>query len=131
MDLAGPLLPQPNRKITNRDAHDRPQCSQCSPPKFEILGARHPASISKLIRKVAPERPMFGWCQELISVVTVHSMMLGSKVAQDETLLQRFVDLFNESDPERGFASPMNAFATISEVTIRGSRRAPSLYTSS
>jgi len=48
---------------------------------------------------------------------------MGGKMAKDPALLQRFVDLFHECDPEQGFKDPIKALATIGEMTLRGKRR--------
>lgn len=137
IDLAGPSLPQP----------DRSQKVQTNPKMKALLDPIQHSGTPLIAHSVRPHNlkawvsdigdvvqqrfdalppkgtvDLFDWCQNLISAVTVR-MMLGSKVANDPALLQRFVDLFHESDPERGFSSPLRGLATIGEVALRGERK--------
>lgn len=137
MDLAGPSLPQPDRSV-KRNASEKlsklldPLTHSGTPMIAHSVRPQNLKTWVPEIRTVFQQRfdklppkgevDLFDWCRDLISVVTVR-MMLGSKVAKDEALLRNFVDLFNQSDPERGFAGPMTALATIAEVAWRGERK--------
>ena len=137
LDLAGASLPQPDRSPRVRaNARMRALLDplQHSGTPFIAHSVRPrnlkawEADIRDVLRQGFDALPtrgtvdLFCWCQDLISAVTVR-MMLGAEVARDPALLQRFIDLFNQSDPERGFASPARGLATLAEVMLRGERR--------
>ena len=138
LDLAGPSLPQPDKSKQLQASSKMkrlldPRLHSGTPLIAHSVRPRNLQSWVPDIQQTLQQRfdtllqdngtvSLFDWCQDLISAVTVR-MMLGAKVANSPDLLQRFVDLFNESDPEQGFSGPLQGLATMAEVTVRGERK--------
>jgi cytochrome P450 len=65
---------------------------------------------------------LFDWCQSFITSITVR-VLLGDVVTRDADLLDNFVALFREGDPEVGFGGPLKSFTTLLETFFYGERR--------
>lgn len=85
--------------------------------------------LQKVLKDAFAELPdegtvsLFDWCQELITTITVW-VLLGESVTHNKELLKTYTKLFNEGDPEVGFAGPFKVFQTMIETQVLGERRA-------
>eukprot|EP00547_Thalassionema_nitzschioides_P015974 CAMPEP_0194253410 /NCGR_PEP_ID=MMETSP0158-20130606/29775_1 /TAXON_ID=33649 /ORGANISM="Thalassionema nitzschioides, Strain L26-B" /LENGTH=421 /DNA_ID=CAMNT_0038991091 /DNA_START=324 /DNA_END=1585 /DNA_ORIENTATION=+ len=65
---------------------------------------------------------LFDWCRTLISSVTV-GVLLGERVLEDHALMETFLEIYYDGDPEFAFKGPLKAAGSMLEVGLFGERR--------